>query len=217
MNFFLKDKIFFLVLIIIVILLLPLLLDVLVFNNSFVSKVSNDGWAGFLGGYIGAIIGALTTLIAIKMEMNFNLSEKAKDEVKAIRPFLSCEKISFVTCANGLDISLTLKNVGYHAACDITIYSYDQETDTPKRIHDKHTIIGMSENAELNFKINYDETEFYFIEFLDIGGNRYSQRILFPYKTDGIIKYPEYCYTSEPEMVETRKERDLRLYPKEKS
>lgn len=213
MNFFSKNKILFSFLIILIIFLLPLLLDILVFNNSYVSKVSNDGWAGFLGGYIGAIIGALTTLVGIKMDMKFNLLEKAKDDVKSIRPFLCCEKLSFVTCANGLDITLTIKNVGYHAACDTTIYSYNQETDSRKCIHDKHIVIGMSENAEFKFQINYDETEFYFLEFLDIGGNRYNQRLLFPYKSDNTLKYPEYCYTTEPTMTETRKERDARLNP----
>lgn len=56
-------KVKFLILILIVAVIIPIALEFVVFRNRIYSSVSNEGWAGFLGGYIGALIGAFTTYI----------------------------------------------------------------------------------------------------------------------------------------------------------
>lgn len=63
--------------VIVLLILLPLFLDILVFSNDYVSKVSNDGWAGFLGGYIGGIIGGIVTLIAMIVPLS-----KTQEQIK---------------------------------------------------------------------------------------------------------------------------------------
>lgn len=43
------------------IVIVPLLLNEIIFNNDYYSKVSNDGWASFLGSYLGGILGGVAT------------------------------------------------------------------------------------------------------------------------------------------------------------
>lgn len=45
--------------------LIPLFLNNFIFENNYISKVSNDGWASFFGSYIGGVIGGIGTLVAM--------------------------------------------------------------------------------------------------------------------------------------------------------
>ena len=63
---FMRKKIIFLVfLVFICIVFLPFILNVIIFENNYVTKVSNDGWASFFGSYIGGVIGGIGTLVAM--------------------------------------------------------------------------------------------------------------------------------------------------------
>lgn len=70
----------------IIVILFPLLLNELIFDNNYLSKVSNDGWAGFLGSYIGGMIGGFGTLIAVYITVRQNQKqiedEKNKEKKK---------------------------------------------------------------------------------------------------------------------------------------
>lgn len=117
-----------LILVLIAAILFPLALDVFIFSNSHPSKVSNDGWAGFLGGYIGAIIGAFTTLAAILLEHKYNEEKHFQDEIKTIRPYLCIQDYSQELCEDRtIDLVLIIQNVGFHAACDIYLHDNDQD------------------------------------------------------------------------------------------
>lgn len=54
----------------------------IIFNNGIISNVSNDGWAGFFGGYIGSIIGAFATIKEIVMESAFQPKWKFQKNLK---------------------------------------------------------------------------------------------------------------------------------------
>lgn len=47
---------------------IPLILEFCIFSNNFASRVSNDGWASFFGGYIGGI----ATLLAVFLTIDDN-------------------------------------------------------------------------------------------------------------------------------------------------
>ena len=47
--------------------IIPIVLRHAVFENDVYSKLSNEGWASFLGSYVGGVLGGLGTLIAMYM------------------------------------------------------------------------------------------------------------------------------------------------------
>jgi len=44
---------------------LPIVFKYMIFENTAISNLSNNEWAGFLGSYVGGILGGLGTLIAV--------------------------------------------------------------------------------------------------------------------------------------------------------
>ena len=99
-----RHKWFFIAFILIVI-LTPFILHFLVFENSYPSSVSNDVWAGFFGGYIGAVIVAIATIIAITIEIEHNKSEKQKEEILSVRPYLYINIIFTPTLSKNAPLS----------------------------------------------------------------------------------------------------------------
>lgn len=206
-------------LIVVIVILTPIALHILIFENTYPSKVSNDGWAGFFGGYIGAIIGALATIIAIKLELNDNkkqrkieAEEKYKDEIKNLRPYLCFHETNYVTDEHGLKLTLDVKNVGFHAACDISIYKINHDKNDYSPIYNKHTVIGAGEIRQLKFNVDLEETEFYQFRFDDIRGDSYKQDIQIVHNVSSSgLKLPEYFSTSEPELDETKEEKEERI------
>ncbi|HIZ12408.1 MAG TPA: hypothetical protein H9817_00560 [Candidatus Mediterraneibacter stercorigallinarum] len=70
------------IIILLIITLIPVFLQYIIFNNGIISNVSNDGWAGFFGGYIGSIIGAFATIKEIVMESAFQPKWKFQKNLK---------------------------------------------------------------------------------------------------------------------------------------
>ena len=70
------------IIILLIITLIPVYLQYIIFNNGIISNVSNDGWAGFFGGYIGSIIGAFATIKEIVMESAFQPKWKFQKNLK---------------------------------------------------------------------------------------------------------------------------------------
>lgn len=60
--------------------LLPVFLKYLIFENSEVSNLSNNEWAGFLGSYAGGILGGLGTLIAMWYTVRTSLEIQRKNK-----------------------------------------------------------------------------------------------------------------------------------------
>ena len=70
------------IIILLIITLIPVFSQYIIFNNGIISNVSNDGWAGFFGGYIGSIIGAFATIKEIVMESAFQPKWKFQKNLK---------------------------------------------------------------------------------------------------------------------------------------
>lgn len=189
--------------------LIPLILDVLVFSNAYPSKVSNDGWAGFLGGYIGAIIGAVTTLIAILLEQKYNQEQRAQDEIRTIRPYLCVQNYSQVTYEDRtIDLTLNIQNVGFHAACDIYLYDNDQDDSKRTTLYYNHLTLAANSEKTISVKINLYKSEFYEFVFYDIRGDKYAQELRIEGTYDSSPKRVASCNTLEPELISTKEERE---------
>jgi len=196
-----------LVIILVAALLIPLALDIFIFSNSYPSKVSNDGWAGFLGGYIGAIIGAFTTIIAITIEIRDNEKKRFQDEIRTIRPYLCIQEFTWVSrTSTSIDAKLTVQNVGFHAACDISLYENNQETDTQEIIYFKHLTLAANGQKEISVKVDLTKTEYYKFAFYDIRGDRYTQELRIEPTKKGSVKGIASCVTLEPKLYKLKED-----------
>lgn len=77
-----KNKILKLCFFCFLILFLPVFLNECIFNNTYISNVSNDGWASFFGSYLGGIIGGLGTLIAMYITLKNTQQQILNSEKK---------------------------------------------------------------------------------------------------------------------------------------
>lgn len=60
-----KRIVIIMLLLLLLLIFIPLILNEFIFDNDYVTKVSNDAWASFFGSYIGGAIGGVGTLIAM--------------------------------------------------------------------------------------------------------------------------------------------------------
>ena len=198
-----------LILAIVAVFMIPLALDILIFSNTYPSKVSNDGWAGFLGGYIGAIIGAFTTLIAILLEQKYNKEQRFQDEIRTIRPYLCIQDFSQEAFEDRtIDLMLNLQNVGFHAACDIYLHDNDQDDEKHTTLYHKHLTLAANREKTICVKINLYKSEYYVFVFYDIRGNKYTQELRIEGTYDSSPKRVVSCNTLEPELIMTKEERE---------
>ena len=207
MEWFKKHK-QFCITVVLLILLLPILLHFLIFENSFPSKVSNDGWADFFGGYIGALIGALVTFIAISIEIEHNKFEKRKDEIMSIRPYLYINNVSPVSNGVKTDVTLTIQNLGFQAACGITMLESDQDDTKNEIVYNKRFAIAANSETEIKVSLDLNKTERYIFDFNDIEDNFYSQEVEAVCKDYHGVKLPEHFVAFEPQLIQTKKERE---------
>lgn len=64
--------------------LVPLVVEFLVFRNSFYSAISNSDWSSFLGSYLGGVIGGTATMIAVYYTLVESKTETHKNEMESI-------------------------------------------------------------------------------------------------------------------------------------
>lgn len=140
---------------IIMIFTLPTLMNTFIFSNNIFSKVSNDGWASFLGGYIGAIItlaGVVITIWNLNKE-NLKTNDQNKQQLLeerrlSILPYLTYEfqyselPEGYSVIPIGVDLSddnfdyitkaqiMKINNYGLGAACDISFKIYVNGEDS---------------------------------------------------------------------------------------
>lgn len=94
----------------------------------------------------------------------------------------------------------------------MSIHKINLDKNESGPIYNKHTVIGAGETRQINFCIDLEETEFYQFKFDDIRGDSYKQDIQIVYKTaQNGLKVPEYFSTSEPELEETKEEKEKRI------
>ena len=190
-DFIVKHKKKFIIGLIIFIIGTPIILDKCIFDNNYVSKVTNDGWAGFLGGYIGALIGAIVTLAAVLIEMRRNDRIRKEDEIKKVLPSLSIKLDDIkqdIKDSNELNetifyTDLTITNIGLNTAVSIKYSNFD-EPQILEHFNGFTLMVGDSKKIE-NFKIpdnliekNDDEfsiTKGIEFTFTDLLVNEYTQ------------------------------------------
>lgn len=210
MKWLKENRFLFIVLLFIALVIVPSFLNYFVFDNSFSSKVSNDGWAGFFGGYLGAIIGAFATIFAILLEINYNQKQREGDEIRNIRPYLCVQKVNGYTNDEvTTHVELMVQNVGFHAACDISIYDADMDDVHNDLLYDKHTTLGANNQVCIQFDVNLNKSEFYLFHYFDIRGDMYTQELRFSTCERGNVKFIDSCVTLEPELYKTKEERAL--------
>lgn len=158
---------------------IPFILQVFIFDNIVFSTVSNDGWAGFLGGYIGAIIGALTTLLGITLQINDNNKTRAAEEIKNIRPFLYLRVDTLENKGDYTKVVGKMKNIGMNSACDIYIYDVGLGEIGHKNPWTNHNAISVSEEVIIEKEFNFNSTVIYEFIYYDLKGNRYRQEFRF--------------------------------------
>ena len=207
MEWIKKHKLFFIFFVLIVI-LTPFILHFLIFENTFPSKVSNDGWAGFFGGYIGAIIGAFATVIAITIEIEHNKKEKYDDHIMSMRPYL-CVNVNGVSYSGGKVVAtLTIQNLGLQAACGIQMLEFDQDDTENASVYNKRFSLAANGKTTIEVKIDLNKTEDYLFDFKDVGDNFYRQKISASCHEPYGFKSPEYFISFEPVLLQTKKERE---------
>lgn len=196
------------IIVLLLIMLIPMLLNELLFNNDYPSRVSNDGWAGFFGGYIGAIIGAVMTIAAVLIEIKNNERIRFKDELRTIRPYL-CIQNCFIQTQHDLttDLVLTVENVGFHAACDIYLYDGDMDETDPCALYKDHLTLAANNQKEITVSVNLYKSERYKFRYYDIRGDKYEQDLVFEVSYDdprSIVSFG----TLEPKLLLTKEERN---------
>lgn len=136
----------------IVVLLIPILLQYIVFANSIISNISNDGWASFFGSYIGGIIGGGMTLIAVLISIQETRRIQSENERLQKRK----ERIEF--CDNVSEL------VGRYCA-DISKFFYDCKLRTGS----ENRIVSIECFYILSIKLNnIDDAKILVNELADI-------------------------------------------------
>lgn len=193
-----KDHKLLFTFILVAIVALPFVLELLIFDNSVPSNVSNDGWAGFFGGYIGAIIGAVATIVAISLEISYSEKRRREDEVRAIRPYLCIQDFKWVTHGTSTtNLRLPVQNVGFHAACNISLHTNNPDKER-KTLYAKHLTLAANNQSEINITIDSAESERYEFFYFDIRGNSYTQELIIESNEDNGVRHIVSCSTLEP-------------------
>lgn len=191
-----KQKIKLIVVLLLIIFFVPFLLDVLIFNKTIPSPVSNDAWAGLLGAYIGAMIGAITTYVTVRLEMKNNDRIRREDIQREFRPYLyfRAEKID----DRKKSIDVVLYNFGKYAACDIK--GYIISPGKKKLAWKQHFSIDGNSEFSMFIALLPDNDNYYLFEFKDILGRKYEQIVRYDVEDVGIHILD--LYSEEPRLIE---------------
>lgn len=166
-----KRWIILLVVFAVIIFTLPLCLQFFIFDNNFPSRVSNDGWANFFGGYIGASIGASATIIAVILEIKNNTKLRREDMLREYKPYLYMKYEG----EDDKNIYVTIYNLGKYAACNIKGYIIAE--DSQSLVWNQHYSIIGNEGEKIFIPYLDNEHEHHMYEFKDILGNTYQQNV----------------------------------------
>ena len=163
-------KIIIILIILLLILLIPLILDQYIFNNTYWTKVSYDGWASFFGSYIGGVIGGVGTLIAMYITLKQTqkqLFDSAKKDIYNERKIESNEIVNLVA-AFLADVSVYYDNIEIYLKGKSKIKNkkgeYEQLLKIWKQIcydkNDKSYVNYLYKLKEVGIDIDYARTFF---------------------------------------------------------
>jgi hypothetical protein len=181
MNFN-KRKSFIWLLVFIFLIAAPIILEF-----SLSSKYKNllqfsDGWLGLFGSYFGAIIGAMTTLIAVSIQIKDNTKNRLQDQILNIRPYLHMKVLACEPEGDRTKIVAEIENMGLHSACDIWIYEVDDDHPDSNKYLFSHGSACAGEGEKVELLFDFQKTCYYKFSFYDLKSNRYEQE--FRYSTD---------------------------------
>lgn len=88
----------------------PIVIDWLIFGNTFPSNIDNSSWASFLGSFLGAIIGGGCTCWAVVIQKKYGDDQKRIDEVAAIRPYIVAVNPMVKKSSGKIDMHFELQN-----------------------------------------------------------------------------------------------------------
>ena len=170
----------------IAIVVIPLFLNEVIFNNNYYSKISNDGWAAFLGSYLGGLLGGAATLGTLyftikdsnqKMRKQINSNDRPYIKVLCFENTEQREHFDYVfsfmkdNCdiKNLLSVNLMigLHNIGKGPAIDIKAIEcsyYDKNEQIEMNLRGNIAIsAGEKTRGILSLCIEFDE---YYLELL---------------------------------------------------
>lgn len=127
---------------------IPLIIEALVFDSEVPSRVSNDGWASFLGGFIGSIIallGVILTIQNLKIE-NKKINDQNNERILEEKRLENTPYLSYSFTDIEIPDSYSLIPVG--------IENYDVDYDYFVKAHSiKVTNSGLGAACKLYCKI----------------------------------------------------------------
>lgn len=183
-----RDKVKILLPFILFAVLVPIMVDFLIFGNSFPSNIDNDSWAGFLGSFLGAIIGGGCTCWAVIMQKQYADEQRKIDEIAGIRPYIVARKPSFFKSAGNLELDFDIQNIGLNSACDIEIYAINGDWKEPKKtIEQGKYCLTVNSSVHVKPKFNFAETDYYEFHYMDLKSNLYYQEFRYDETTNSFI------------------------------
>lgn len=173
---------------------IPILLELVIFRNNFFSPVTNDGWAGFFGGYIGSLIGAFTTYITVNLEIKNNENVRKEEMKTEFKPYLYFRVDEIDAREN--KVYTILSNFGKYAACDIKGYIVTNGNKYLK--WDQHFCLGGNQEFKIFVPLLTND-EYYIYECKDVLGRKYEQVVRMSEKNEnGLFDF----YAEPPVLIE---------------
>ncbi len=183
-----KDKVKIIVPFVLLAIVVPIIINWLIFGNSFPSNIDNASWAGFLGSFLGAIIGGGCTCWAVIMQKHYADEQRLIDEIVGIRPYIVAVKPTYVKAGGEIDLHFVIQNIGLNSACDIEIYAINLEWKDQKKIIDQGKFcLTVNSSVEVNPKFNFAETMYYEFHYMDLKSNLYYQKFRYDESTNSFI------------------------------
>lgn len=183
-----KDKATIVLPFVLLAIVVPIIIDLLIFGNSFPSNIDNASWASFLGSFLGAIIGGGCTCWAVIMQKHYADEQRLIDEVVGIRPYIVAVKPTYAKSGGKIDLHFAIQNIGLNSACDIEIYAMSLDWEDQRKIIDEGKFcLTVNSSVEVNPKFNFAETMYYEFHYMDLKSNLYYQEFRYDQSTNSFI------------------------------
>lgn len=183
-----KDKMKIVLPFVLLAIVVPIIIDLIIFGNSFPSNIDNASWASFLGSFLGAIIGGGCTCWAVIMQKHYADEQRLIDEIAGIRPYIVAVKPTFVKSGGEIDLHFVIQNIGLNSACDIEIYAINLDWKDQQKIIDQGKFcLTVNSSVEVNPKFNFAETMYYEFHYMDLKSNLYYQEFRYDESTNSFI------------------------------
>lgn len=90
---------------------IPIIIDLLIFGNSFTSNIDNASQAGFLGSFWEVIIGGGCTCWAVIIQKHYADEQRLIDEIVVISPYIVEVKTICVKSREEMDFNFEIRQL----------------------------------------------------------------------------------------------------------